>query len=90
MRAHFCRAALIILPQHFDNRTCRSEIGGALVVVIHPARVAGRIATLDLVSVGRIEFGTGQGSSGSVTLAHAPRQTLQRRRLPLARSLVHQ
>ncbi|MEU3574277.1 LLM class flavin-dependent oxidoreductase [Kitasatospora sp. NPDC036755] len=29
----------------------------------HPARVAERIATLDLVSGGRVEFGTGQGSS---------------------------
>src|ERR1700745_1337428 len=29
----------------------------------HPARVAERIATLDLVSEGRVEFGTGESSS---------------------------
>src|SRR3984957_15432595 len=29
----------------------------------HPARVAERIATLDLVSNGRVEFGTGEASS---------------------------
>src|SRR5213592_4693396 len=29
----------------------------------HPARVAERIATLDLVSNGRVEFGTGESSS---------------------------
>ena len=31
--------------------------------VNHPARVAERIATLDLISGGRVEFGTGEGSS---------------------------
>src|SRR5205814_3105872 len=29
----------------------------------HPARVAERIATLDLVSDGRVEFGTGEGAT---------------------------
>ena len=29
----------------------------------HPARVAERIATLDLISGGRVEFGTGESSS---------------------------
>src|SRR6188474_3840875 len=29
----------------------------------HPARVAERIATLDLVSNGRVEFGSGEGTS---------------------------
>ena len=29
----------------------------------HPARVAERIATLDLVSNGRVEFGTGESAS---------------------------
>ncbi|MFB8392588.1 LLM class flavin-dependent oxidoreductase [Streptomyces yangpuensis] len=31
--------------------------------VNHPARVAERLATLDLISGGRVEFGTGEGSS---------------------------
>ena len=29
----------------------------------HPARVAERISTLDLVSNGRVEFGTGEGGT---------------------------
>jgi alkanesulfonate monooxygenase SsuD/methylene tetrahydromethanopterin reductase-like flavin-dependent oxidoreductase (luciferase family) len=29
----------------------------------HPARVAERIATLDLISNGRVEFGTGEGAT---------------------------
>ena len=29
----------------------------------HPARVAEEVATLDLVSNGRVEFGTGESSS---------------------------
>ena len=31
----------------------------------HPARVAERIATLDHLSEGRVEFGTGRGSSSA-------------------------
>ena len=31
----------------------------------HPARVAEKVATLDLVSRGRVEFGTGETSSGA-------------------------
>src|SRR5881398_2668839 len=31
--------------------------------VNHPARVAERIATLDLISDGRVEFGTGEGAT---------------------------
>ena len=31
----------------------------------HPARQAERIATLDIVSGGRVEFGTGEGSSAA-------------------------
>src|SRR3954465_11462339 len=33
--------------------------------VNHPARVAEQVATLDLVSDGRVEFGTGEASSGA-------------------------
>ena len=50
-----------------SQRTKRIRLGHGIVqlppVVNHPARVAERIATLDLVSGGRVEFGTGQGSS---------------------------
>jgi alkanesulfonate monooxygenase SsuD/methylene tetrahydromethanopterin reductase-like flavin-dependent oxidoreductase (luciferase family) len=50
-----------------SQRTERIRLGHGIVqvppAVNHPARVAERIATLDLVSGGRVEFGTGEGSS---------------------------
>jgi alkanesulfonate monooxygenase SsuD/methylene tetrahydromethanopterin reductase-like flavin-dependent oxidoreductase (luciferase family)/putative sterol carrier protein len=50
-----------------SQRTRRIRLGHGIVqlppLVNHPARVAERIATLDLISGGRVEFGTGQGSS---------------------------
>jgi alkanesulfonate monooxygenase SsuD/methylene tetrahydromethanopterin reductase-like flavin-dependent oxidoreductase (luciferase family) len=48
-------------------RTSRIRLGHGIVqippAVNHPARVAERVATLDLISGGRVEFGTGEGSS---------------------------
>jgi len=50
-----------------SQRTTRIRIGHGIVQLPfgfnHPARVAERIATLDLVSDGRVEFGTGESSS---------------------------
>src|SRR5204862_4384929 len=50
-----------------SQRTARIRLGHGIVqlppAVNHPARIAERIATLDLVSGGRVEFGTGEGSS---------------------------
>jgi alkanesulfonate monooxygenase SsuD/methylene tetrahydromethanopterin reductase-like flavin-dependent oxidoreductase (luciferase family)/putative sterol carrier protein len=50
-----------------SQRTERIRLGHGIVqippAVNHPARVAERIATLDLISGGRVEFGTGEGSS---------------------------
>jgi alkanesulfonate monooxygenase SsuD/methylene tetrahydromethanopterin reductase-like flavin-dependent oxidoreductase (luciferase family) len=50
-----------------SQRTQRIRIGHGIVQLPfgfnHPARVAERIATLDLVSDGRVEFGTGEASS---------------------------
>src|SRR5213592_2551398 len=50
-----------------SQRTSRIRLGHGIVqapaAVNHPARVAERIATLDLISDGRVEFGTGEGSS---------------------------
>ena len=52
-----------------SQRTKQIRLGHGIVLMPpgynHPARVAERIATLDLVSNGRVEFGTGE--SGSVT-----------------------
>jgi alkanesulfonate monooxygenase SsuD/methylene tetrahydromethanopterin reductase-like flavin-dependent oxidoreductase (luciferase family) len=48
-------------------RTRRIHIGTAITNITapvnHPARVAERIATMDHLSEGRVEFGTGRGSS---------------------------
>jgi alkanesulfonate monooxygenase SsuD/methylene tetrahydromethanopterin reductase-like flavin-dependent oxidoreductase (luciferase family) len=52
-----------------SQRTERIRLGHGIVQlphqVNHPARVAERIATLDLVSGGRVDFGTGEASSGA-------------------------
>ncbi len=52
-----------------SQRTSRIRLGHGIVQlpskVNHPARIAERIATLDLVSDGRVEFGTGE-STGAV------------------------
>ena len=50
-----------------SQRTNRIRLGHGIVALPpaynHPARVAERIATLDLVSDGRVDFGTGETSS---------------------------
>ena len=48
-----------------SQRTKRIRLGHGIVQLTtnHPARVAERISTLDLVSNGRVEFGIGEGSS---------------------------
>src|SRR3989442_1002014 len=50
-------------------RTKRIHVGTAIVnitaAVNHPARVAERIAVMDHLSEGRVEFGTGRGSSSA-------------------------
>lgn len=50
-----------------SQRTKQIRLGHGVVLLApaynHPARVAERIATLDLVSNGRVEFGTGESSA---------------------------
>jgi alkanesulfonate monooxygenase SsuD/methylene tetrahydromethanopterin reductase-like flavin-dependent oxidoreductase (luciferase family) len=52
-----------------SQRTKRIRLGHGIVQVPppvnHPARVAERVATLDLVSGGRVDFGTGEASSAA-------------------------
>jgi alkanesulfonate monooxygenase SsuD/methylene tetrahydromethanopterin reductase-like flavin-dependent oxidoreductase (luciferase family) len=52
-----------------SQRTRRIRLGHGIVLMPpafnHPARVAERLATLDLVSSGRVEWGTGQGASAA-------------------------
>src|SRR5262249_13426107 len=48
-------------------RTTRLRLGHGIVQMLpainHPARVAERVATLDRISGGRVELGTGEGSA---------------------------
>src|SRR6478752_3108365 len=50
-----------------SQRTTRMRLGHGIVQLPpnfnHPARVAERVATLDLISSGRVEFGTGESAS---------------------------
>jgi alkanesulfonate monooxygenase SsuD/methylene tetrahydromethanopterin reductase-like flavin-dependent oxidoreductase (luciferase family) len=50
-----------------SQRTERIRLGHGIVHTIpainHPARVAERVSTLDVLSGGRVEFGTGEGSA---------------------------
>src|SRR5436190_2087669 len=50
-----------------SQRTKNMRLGHGIMLTAprqnHPARVAERIATLDLVSGGRVEFGTGEGAT---------------------------
>src|SRR5919197_4350554 len=50
-----------------SQRTKQIRLGHGIVLMPpnynHPARVAERIAALDIVSNGRVEFGTGESSS---------------------------
>jgi alkanesulfonate monooxygenase SsuD/methylene tetrahydromethanopterin reductase-like flavin-dependent oxidoreductase (luciferase family) len=52
-----------------SQRTQRIRLGHGIVhslpAINHPARVAERIATLDVLSGGRVEFGTGEGSAAA-------------------------
>ena len=52
-----------------SQRTRRIRLGHGIVqapsAVNHPARIAERVATLDLVSDGRVDFGTGEASSAA-------------------------
>ncbi len=52
-----------------SQRTKNIRLGHGIVQIVpgvnHPARVAERIATLDLVSDGRLDFGTGESSSAA-------------------------
>jgi len=52
-----------------SQRTSRIRLGHGIVQlpqdVNHPARIAERIASLDIVSGGRVEFGTGESSSAA-------------------------
>ncbi len=65
-----------------SQRTKQIRLGHGIVALPtpynHPARVAERISTLDLISNGRVEFGTGETSADSELFAfHVPREEKQ-------------
>ena len=65
-----------------SQRTRQIRLGHGIVALPtpynHPARVAERISTLDLISNGRVEFGTGETSSDAELFAfHVPREEKQ-------------
>ncbi len=67
-----------------SQRTKRIRLGHGIVLLPagynHPARVAERIATLDLISGGRVEFGTGESSAeaelGGFRIARADKREM--------------
>jgi alkanesulfonate monooxygenase SsuD/methylene tetrahydromethanopterin reductase-like flavin-dependent oxidoreductase (luciferase family) len=68
-----------------SQRTKNVRIGHGIVqtppAINHPARVAERIATLDLISDGRVEFGTGAGATqtelGGFNVPQAEKKAMQ-------------
>ena len=60
-----------------SQRTKRIRLGHGIVLMPpgynHPARIAERLATLDLVSNGRVEWGTGESASRAELRASASR-----------------
>lgn len=71
-----------VFPAAASQRTKRIRLGHGIVqlppAVNHPARIAERIATLDLVSNGRVDFGTGESSSGAELGGFGVRRTEKR------------
>src|SRR6478752_4273420 len=65
-----------------SQRTSRIRLGHGIVQTVpainHPARVAERIATLDVLSAGRVEFGTGEGSAAAELDAFGVQPTQKR------------
>jgi alkanesulfonate monooxygenase SsuD/methylene tetrahydromethanopterin reductase-like flavin-dependent oxidoreductase (luciferase family) len=65
-----------------SQRTKRIRLGHGIVQlpphVNHPARIAERIATLDIVSGGRVDFGTGEASSSAELGGFGVRRTEKR------------
>src|SRR5437763_12156269 len=79
-----------------SQRTRNIRLGHGIVLMPpaynHPARVAERIAMLDLVSDGRVEWGTGESSSRVALAALAvspaePRAVCEEAATPVARNL---
>jgi alkanesulfonate monooxygenase SsuD/methylene tetrahydromethanopterin reductase-like flavin-dependent oxidoreductase (luciferase family) len=81
-----------VLLAAYSQRTKNIRLGHGIVQTPpgynHPARIAERIATLDLVSNGRVEFGTGESSSeaelGGFQVSRAEKRAMWREGTELA------
>ncbi len=67
LEEYSCSSAPEVFLAAASQRTTNIRLGHGIVQlpppINHPARIAERIATLDLISGGRVELGTGEGSS---------------------------
>src|SRR3990172_9067325 len=67
LEEYSCSSAPEVFLAAVSQRTKNIRLGHGIIQMPplqnHPARVAERIATLDLVSNGRVEFGTGEGAT---------------------------
>jgi alkanesulfonate monooxygenase SsuD/methylene tetrahydromethanopterin reductase-like flavin-dependent oxidoreductase (luciferase family) len=61
--SHSSAPDLLLAAIARETRQIRLGLGVVLLPFNHPVRTAERVATLDIVSRGRVEFGTGRGAS---------------------------
>src|SRR5580700_11061856 len=61
--SHSSASDLILAAVARQTRNIRLGLGVVLLPFAHPVRTAERVATLDVLSGGRVEFGTGRGAS---------------------------
>src|SRR5437879_877284 len=75
--------APLLLLAALAERTTRMRLGIAIVLVplSHPLRIAEEIATLDVLSNGRVEFGVGRGAIPSHFRGFGVKQSDSRERL---------
>jgi alkanesulfonate monooxygenase SsuD/methylene tetrahydromethanopterin reductase-like flavin-dependent oxidoreductase (luciferase family) len=74
------------------ERTQNLRLGIAIVLLplSHPVRVAEEIATLDVISNGRVEFGVGRGSIPTHFTGYGLQQSESRERMIESLALIHQ
>ncbi len=61
--SHSSAPDLVLAALSQRTRNIRLGLGVVLLPFNHPVRTAERVATLDILSKGRVEFGTGRGAS---------------------------
>lgn len=61
--SHSSASDLMLAALSQVTKNIRLGLGVVLLPFVHPVRVVERVATLDVLSNGRVEFGTGRGAS---------------------------